>query len=212
MTTQTRTDNQFYIRLVSKKPLQKDSVVRFYKFVKAHSPSGILSSLQVERPNYGLDTVRLIHKTDESGSVYEIPLSRHLTENEYNVIKDAFQLLSEEGQSLESSTQIIPLARYLPGSNPQLVSDDFETFCDTLAKHQHSNWCLEKAEAGWRYGLEHDPKEKMSPLLRPWQDLPDQYRRIDKKLPQQIFDALESLGYVIVPRSELEKLTKKKKK
>ncbi len=210
MTTQTRTDNQFYIRLVCPTPLQKDSVVRFYKFVQAHTPSGILSSIQVERPGYGLDTVRLIHKTGDSGlPVYEIPLTRNLTDSENDSLQYAFRALSEEGQKLETSTPNIPLARYLPDSKPQLEPDVFETFCETLAKYQHSNWYSEKVEAGWRYGLDFDNHAKTSPLLRPWHDLPAHYQRIDKKLPTQILQLLENMGYVVVPKTELKKLKKK---
>lgn len=211
MTTQTKTDNQFYIRLVSPSALDKAEVKRFYKLVKTVLPSGVLSSMQIERPNYGLDTVRLIHKTGDSGAqVYEIPLTRNLTEKEFDWVKYAFQDLAEEGQELDSSTVVIPNARHLLGGEPLLEPDDFETFCDTLAKYQHSNWCLEKSDAGWRFGVSHDHHAKTSPLLRPWQDLPDHYKSIDKKLPSQIFELLDSMGYVVIPKTELEKITKKK--
>lgn len=212
MTTPTKTDNQFYIRLVSQQPLEKPEVTAFYKFVKVALPSGVLSSLQIERPGYGLDTVRLIHKTGDSGlPVYEIPLSRNLTEKEFEFIKYAFKNLAEEGQELESSTIVIPNARHLPTGEPQLEPDNYEILCDTLAKYQHSNWCSERSEAGWRYGADHDPKAKTSPMLRPWQDLPAHYKRIDKNLPNKVFELLEDMGYVIIPRTELDKLTKKKR-
>ena len=206
-----KTDNQFYIRLVSKRSLDKQEVVAFYKFVKGTTPSGILSSIQVERPGHGLDTVRLIHKTDDAGSpVYEIPLTRNLTEKEYEVVRHAFQHLAKEGQELDSSTVTIGNARHLPAGETQIEPENYEIFCDTLAKLQHSNWCLERSEMGWRYGIDHNPGEKTSPMLRPWHELPQQYKRIDKRLPEQILNTLESLGYVIIPREQLAKLTKKK--
>lgn len=212
MTTPTKTDNQFYIRLVSQRSLEKPEVVAFYKFVKGVLPSGVLSSIQVERPNYGLDTVRLIHKTGESGApVYEIPLSRNLTENEFDLVKYAFQGMAKEGQELESSTVVIPNARHLPTGESHFEPDNYDIFCDTLAKYQHSNWCSERTEAGWRYGADHNPQAKTSPLLRPWHDLPSHYQRKDKNLPNKIFEILEDMGYVIIPRTELDKLTKKKR-
>lgn len=207
-----KTDNQFYISLVSKQPLEKPEVVAFYKFIKGSIPSGVLSSLQVERPGYGLDTVRLIHKTDDSGSsVYEIPLSRNLTDKEYALVKYAFQGLAKEGQELDSSTIEIPNARHLPAGESQIEPENYEIFCDTLAKLQHSNWCLEKAEQGWRYGISHSSEEKTTPLLRPWHELPSHYQTIDRKLPGQILQLIENMGYVVVPKEALEKLTKKRK-
>lgn len=211
MTTQTNKANQFYVRLVSHTKLEKPSVVSFYNTVKANLPSGVLSSYQVERPGYGLDTVRLTHKTGEAGSqVYDIPLTRNLTEKEFQAVRVAFADLAVEGQRLETSAPTIANARQLLDGEPQIEPDKFEVFCDTLAKHQHSNWCTERTEAGWRFGFDHNAMEKTSPLLRPWHDLPAQYKSIDKKLPSQILNILEDLGYVIVPKAELEKLKKKK--
>lgn len=204
-----KANNQFYIRLTSEQPLEKKDVISFYKFVKNSLPSGILASIEVERPGYGLDSARLIHKQNKDKKhVYEIPLTRNLVDKEYKNICYKFQRLSLEGLSLESSTPVVPNARYLP-DNALKDNKDFEDFCHNLAKCQHSNWYLEKSEEGWRYGLEYSSQEKTSPLLRPWHDLPETYRKIDPKLAKQILELIEQMNYVIVPKAELEKLKKK---
>lgn len=212
LTTPTKTDNQFYVRLVTDESLKKPAVRILYKMIALALPSGVLSSIQVERPGYGLDTVRLIHKTGEAGShVYEIPLTRNLTGKEFTKVELAVAPVLTAGQSVQSSG-IEPLkASQKPVETPPLEPVDFDVFCDTLAKYQHAVWYKQKIDAGWRYGLEHNITEKVNPMIRPWHELPEGYRRVDKRFPNEIFNILENLGYVIVPEAELKKLLKKKR-
>lgn len=212
MTTPTKTDNQFYIRVVSPSPLEKPAVVSIYKLIAASLPSGVLSSIQVERPGYGLDTVRLIHKTGDAGSrVYEIPLTRNLRNKEFVKLVDAVSPFLTEQQTLESSGSDPLNSHQLPVGAPKLEPEQYDMLCDTLAKYQHSTWYSQKADEGWRLGSLHDHNQKTSPLMRPWQDLPEQYRRVDPNLPEHFFRAIEALDYVVIPRAELEKLLKKKR-
>jgi RyR domain len=212
LTTLMNTDNQFFIRVISPEPLKKAAVASIYKLIAASLPSGVISSIQVERPEYGLDTVRLIHKTGDAGShVYEIPLSRNLRNKEFDKLVDAVTPFLTEQQTLESSGSDPLDARQMPVGAPQLEPDQYDILCNTLAKYQHSAWYADKAKMGWRLGADHNTNQKTSPLMRPWEDLPSEYRRVDSNLPEQFFRAIEALDYVVVPRKELEKLLKKKR-
>lgn len=47
--------------------------------------------------------------------------------------------------------------------------------------------------------------------MRPWDQLPEQYRKVDYELPHLFMNMLVEQGYVVVFRDELNKwLTKKK--
>ena len=78
--------------------------------------------------------------------------------------------------------------------------------CTALAKQRHTDWVRERTDAGWRYGVTFDQTEKTAPLLRPWEQLPDQYRRPDLNLPQTLITGLNDQGYVVISRADLDQL------
>jgi hypothetical protein len=45
--------------------------------------------------------------------------------------------------------------------------------------------------------------------MRPWEQLSEQYRKVDYELPKQFMDMLAEHGYVVVKRTDLQKWLKK---
>lgn len=205
-----KTDNQLYLRFIADSDLEKDEVKRLFHLISSMLPTGIAGSLPVERPGFGLAPVRLVHKTDASGAhVYEIPLTRHLTDTEFQYIDEH---LAQDEQHVELQKSAAPIAnmRQVPAGEPQIEPGPYDIFCDTLAKLQHARWCSERNNEGWRYGTTYSAADRVSPLLLPWHDLPPQYQKVDKSFPQEILQILESMGYLVVPRDKLEKMLKRK--
>lgn len=47
--------------------------------------------------------------------------------------------------------------------------------------------------------------------MRPWEQLPESYRKVDYELPHLFMNMLAEQGYVVVSREELNKWLAKKK-
>jgi len=209
LTTPTKTVNQFYVRVDTDRELSRDLVKQLYSAIKSILPTGLPSSVALESPSDGVIPVRLIHTVTTAGAhQYEIPLTRHLTDNEFEFLVDS--LLVPDDFTIIKSAAPIQDWRQKPTGPTQLAPDEYEVFCDTLAKRQHARWCEERTANGWRYGPTHSAGDRVSPLLRPWHDLPEQYRKVDRVFPEEIINIIEEMGFVIVPKTELTKLTKKK--
>ena len=50
---------------------------------------------------------------------------------------------------------------------------------DTTPGRSHENWLAEKRAAGWTYGPEKDPSQKLHPCMVPFEDLPIEHRAKD---------------------------------
>lgn len=206
LTTPAETTNQFYLRFRSEHALPREEVQRIYHKLKTLAPQNVFGSYNIRHPEKGITPVKLVHKTCKSGShVYDIPMVRHLGDLEYDKITSGFQ---GEDIELEKSAEPINYADQVLHRRPQFEPGIYDSFCDTISKLQHNRWMSEQIKQGWRYGTSYDREHKVSPLLRPWDDLPSRYRQIDKEFPQEIITELEKLDFLIIPKTTLEKIIK----
>jgi RyR domain len=206
-----KTDNQFFIKLKSHE-LKKSQVKEFYEFIIKNIPNGVTSSVQLEHPTNGLESVRLIHRKCQSGEhEYEIPLTRNLTASEFRKLDLIFDKFFDKDQILEASNNEILTRHQLPYGENVILPESYNILCDTMAKYQHESWCDIKRKDGWRFSTEFNEKEKTNPLLRAWQDIPKDYKKVDKKLPKQLFLELEKMGFAIVSKDSLRRLLKNQK-
>ena len=52
------------------------------------------------------------------------------------------------------------------------VDEDYEHIAFNVERNiQHQRWIDSKVSEGWRYGMKHSEEDKVSPLLRPWEQL-----------------------------------------
>lgn len=198
------TESPFFIRLVLRKPLSKDLAQRWFQICRRSLPTGVLGSLQVNKPDYGIDNVQMVLKNSKSGKhIYEIPLNRDLLEREVEPVVKAWDAFNPQGDfDIETSATQIESARQQLADAIVVDERDYNDFCETLAKHQHGRWCRQRQDEGWRYGLAMDPKERTHPLLRPWEDLPAKYQSVDYDAPRMFIELLNSLGYDVVKRKD----------
>jgi hypothetical protein len=199
------TEIPLFIRLKTSEPLSKEEAIAWYHCVKNNLPSGLLSSVQTTNLQGEPDVVFMVHKETKGGThYYEIPLTRDLTEDETVVIEEAYP----EGE-IETSSNDITTARQGPADAVVMEEEDYNNLCVTLAKHQHQRWYEERSARGWSFGLKVDEKNKQHPLMRPWEDLPEQYRNVDYELPHLFMNMLAEQGYVVVGREDLNKWLKR---
>ena len=201
----------FYIRLNTNKALEKSDVRAWFQTVKRTLLDGLLGSIQVTNPQGQPDKIFLIHKTLKTGKhVYDIPLVRNLTDNEANQVKEAYKAINPPGDyEIELSSLDIETPRQGPADAVVVDEDDYNRMCETLAKHHHQRWYDERIAHGWTYGLNFNNKTKNHPMLRPWEELPEQYRKVDYELPQKFMNLLAEFGYVVVRQDDLNKWLKK---
>ena len=197
------TEIPLFVRLKTTVPLSKEEALAWYHCVKNNVMDGVLSSVQTTNPDGEPDVVFMVHKETNGGAhLYEIPLARDLTEDEVDAIEDYYE--GPEG-IIETSSNEVKSARQGPADAVVIEEEDYNAFCETLAKHQHQRWYEARAKAGWSFGMRVDEKLKQHPLMRPWEQLSETYRTVDYELPHLFMNMLIDQGYVVVKRDDLNK-------
>lgn len=193
-----------YILLRSEKDLPKNIVKEWVDTVKNFCPSGVCTTHQMKDNDGLLNDVRLIIRKKTNSFEYLIPLSRDLTTKEIAKIVSIFsQKQPNIDFDIETNESEITTSKVA-----KVDSKSFEELGYELAKQKHNDWLKERIDSGWTYGIKNDKKNKTHPLLLPWEQLPDKFKKPDMETPQKIVDFLNSQGYSIIPKDELAKLLK----
>jgi hypothetical protein len=70
---------------------------------------------------------------------------------------------------------------YRPITDPESAVKGFERDeIETMARLEHDRWMTERRLAGWTYGEQRDPDQKVSPYLVPYDDLPENVKDWDR--------------------------------
>ena len=73
----------------------------------------------------------------------------------------------------------------------------------------HAKWMRDKLADGWRYGIKFNQREKTNPMLKPWHELSNEYKNVDKSIPQLFLDFLNDEGYVVLSQEDFDSLSKR---
>jgi hypothetical protein len=65
---------------------------------------------------------------------------------------------------------------------------------EMMAEMEHGRWCMERFNAGWKYGPRKDEKKKISPDLIPWSSLSEKAKDKDRSTVRNIPTLLEGVG------------------
>lgn len=194
---------QRYVKLIVDEKLSNPAILSWYRSVRNTVPSGVIATAQATNDEYGMSSVSLVSREVGGKFEYIIPLVRDLTDKEIEPAIDDFAATHPEVNfdAEVSSAQ----TDHLMQSKPIAVADDkFDQLCTAWAKKQHEDWLKDRTDSGWRYGPTMSIRNQTHPLLRPWHDLPDQYRKIDFEQPQNLLDLLNDQGYAVISKEELE--------
>lgn len=193
-----------HISLISPEPLSDDIYKSWYKIAKINAPYGVVRTITMTDDNGCPQSVGLIQRETNNGHFYVIPLTRDITEKEAEIIIEAFSKKFPD-MDFEIEASVIP-AYGLESYKPE-ISVDQQEYADlaiAFAKKQHTDWMNERVSQGWRYGPMMSVKQKMHPLLRPWEQLPKQYQNVDFDQPQKLLDLLNQNGYAVVAKDDLD--------
>ena len=68
---------------------------------------------------------------------------------------------------------------------------------ERLAENVHDVWAAGRISEGWSYGAKADPKEKKTPLLVPYAELPEREKDYDRNTAAETLKVILELGYRI---------------
>ncbi len=192
-----------YVKLIVDEPLDKDQMRQWFDCAKDQLPSGVTSTVQTTDDGGNLRSVSMVHREVGGHHEYLIPLSRDLVDREVEPMIDCFTaVVPELDYDIEVSsaqTNLLTEPKAI-----EVADNKYTDLCTSWAKKQHEDWLKDRQDSGWRYGPTMSIKNKTHPLVRPWHDLPDQFRKIDTSQPQSMLDLLNDQGYAVIGKSELE--------
>ena len=197
-----------FVKLVSKEHLGIKDARTWFKVVLQNAPQGIINPIPHIDVNGIMSNTPLIRRSKGDSTELIIPLARDLIPSELQRIADAWREVSPSGSYSISTnpTQEQKLNQAVVGL--QVDGEEYQSLCLQLAKVRHESWMRDKAQDGWRYGPLLNVKEKTHPLMRPWSDLPQQYKDVDSSNPEQFLKFLSTQGYAVVRQEELKALAK----
>lgn len=161
----------FYILQRSSYALTADQIQKWYYTVEMLGPDAIMAGDD--------DTNNLMLAMQDTEYLYIIPLVRHLTADEAERIVEGYMRVTEHDFQIESSNVYRSKANFGHPFEYDVQMDDGarEIIMLTMERQNHNKWITEQQDNGWRFGLNFDQVNKTHPAMRPWDDLPESYKR-----------------------------------
>ena len=77
------------------------------------------------------------------------------------------------------------------------LSADLNGLIEMLARNNHDLWAKRRMEEGWRWGPRKDETKKETPLLIPYEELPESEKEYDRDNAIETLRTILALGYNI---------------
>lgn len=77
------------------------------------------------------------------------------------------------------------------------LSSDLLGLTEQIAENVHEVWSAGRIAEGWTYGEKRDDKQKQTPCLVPYSDLPESEKEYDRKTALNTLKLVIALGYRI---------------
>ena len=77
------------------------------------------------------------------------------------------------------------------------LSADLNGLIEMLARNNHDLWAKRRLEEGWRWGPRKDETQKETPLLIPYEELPESEKQYDRDNAIETLRTILALGYNI---------------
>ena len=173
---------QFYIQQRTPKTLNAEEIQRWFFTVVMLAPEGILAGDD--------ETSQFMLAAQGDDYLYRIPLARHLTEQEAERVVIGYMRGSEHDFEIEASNVYRQNADFGHPFENEIVMDEGarDILQQTYARQAHNEWIQEMIGSGYRFGLSMNVTEKTHPAMRPYDDLPENYRRVAAVDDQKLLD------------------------
>jgi hypothetical protein len=161
----------FYIVQKTSKPLTSDQALKWYLTVEMLGPENVLSGDD--------ETTSMMLAAKGEQFYYILPLTRHLSNSEAETIVNGYLRVSSHDFEIEASSvyDIDPDFGVEFEYDITIEDEAKNVLLSNVMRHNHNTWIQEKLNDGWRFGLDMNIVEKTHPAMRPWDDLPENYRR-----------------------------------
>tara|TARA_B110000503_G_C7006676_1_gene353881 strand:- start:283 stop:843 length:561 start_codon:yes stop_codon:yes gene_type:complete len=172
----------FYILQRTSHHLTADALKKWYHTVELLAPSGVIAGDD--------DTSELILSMQDKDYLYIIPLVRHLTEHEAEKIVNGYMRVTTHDFEIETSNVYRADADF---SHPfeydiNIDEDARETIHHAMERQNHNAWIHDQMDKGWRFGINLDIAGKTHPAMRPWDDLPEEFKRYRHAHDKELLD------------------------
>ncbi len=77
------------------------------------------------------------------------------------------------------------------------LSKDLIELRELIAKNVHDVWAVGRIKEGWTYGDKKNAELKQTPLLVPYEDLPESEKEYDRNTAYETLKVIIKLGYKI---------------
>lgn len=178
-----------HIELKTKDPLPKGWAGRWAREVMRHGPEGIVVATELLRGRELVNTM-LYCVHGATGCHYIVPLARNLSDAEVDSIAKAWNDAWKDGDFVINWSQDDQMEEDVRVLQTNLL----EQIVDTAAKQSHNRWYENMVEDRWQWGPKMSTKNKMHPMLRPWDDLPEKYRSRERDRFNTLLGVLEGMN------------------
>ena len=79
------------------------------------------------------------------------------------------------------------------------LSPDVQKLVEMLARNNHDLWARRRMDEGWRLGPKRDDEKKETPVLIPYEELPESEKHYDRQNAVETLKTILALGYRIEP-------------
>lgn len=170
--------------------LDIDNVKLWYAVIKKCVSENVVTT-DFEKDDDGVNReYKLRFKQVKSGKwKYTVPLTRPLAVKELEKIVARWNGIYDESLGdfiIEGSvdTEVYPMSGV---SEP----DDIPDVNDYILRGYHHEWMQDMIDKGWRYASEYSKTKKTHPLLRPWDNLSNNEKKMENILPDNMKDLIE---------------------
>tara|TARA_B100000963_G_scaffold236663_1_gene206916 strand:+ start:20569 stop:21126 length:558 start_codon:yes stop_codon:yes gene_type:complete len=172
----------FYIQQRTERYLNADQVQRWYLTVEMLAPPGVIKD-DDQSGNFVL-------ALQDKELLYRVELVRHLTAQEAERIVEGYMRISEHDFEIETSNVYRADADFgHPFAEDFTIQEEAKQILNsTYARQAHNEWIQSMMDKGYRYGLNMSIDEKTHPAMRPYDDLPESYRRMPKITEKKLLD------------------------
>ena len=95
--------------------------------------------------------------------------------------------------------------KYTPNpidTNDIILSQELLSLTELIASNVHDIWASGRLSEGWTYGTTKDVEQKTTPLLVPYDELPECEKEYDRKTALETIKLVIKLGYSISTSSK----------
>lgn len=83
-----------------------------------------------------------------------------------------------------------------------ILPEELLDLTEKIAENVHDVWAFGRLAEGWTYGEVKDSKQKTTPLLIPYDKLPESEKEYDRKIALETLKLITKLGYTIEREGE----------